>query len=81
MQPEYFCDGSKWFEAESRTDARLWTTSDEELDVRDLVHAAGEYREDCRGRFFVLSLIEGIDDNESRNLAGFEWTNNESLYL
>ena len=56
-------------------------TSDEELGVWDLVYTAGEYQEDGGCRFLILTFIEGINDDESQNAGGFEWTDNELLHL
>jgi len=49
----------------SRTDAGFRATGDEELDIGDLVHIVGKYRKNGRGGFFILALVEGVDDDES----------------
>ena len=56
-------------------------TSDEELGLWDLVYTAGEYQEDGGCRFLILTFIEGVNDDESRNAGGFERTDNELLHL
>ena len=56
-------------------------TSDEELDLWDLVHIAGEHRKNRRGGFFIFTLVEGIDDDEGWNADGLKWTNNDLLHL
>ena len=58
-----------------RADPRFRTTSDKELDIRDLVHVAGEHGKNGRGRFFILALIKGINDDECWNVGSFERTN------
>ena len=66
---------------ESRANAWFRSSSDEELDIWDLVHIAGEDRQDGRGRFFIFALIKSINDNQSWDLGGFKWTNNDFLHL
>ena len=62
MQPKDFCDRTEWLEAESRTDARFGTTSDEELDIWNFIYVVGEDRKDGRRGFFILAFIKSIDD-------------------
>ena len=81
MQLEHFCDGPKRLETKPGTDSRFGTAGDEEFDTRNPVHIAGEDGEDGRGRFFVLALVEGVDDNESGNVGSSEGTNEEHLHL
>ena len=66
---------------ESRTDAGFWTASDEELDMGDLVYIAGGHGEGGGGGFFILALIEGINDNKCWSVGSFEWANNKRLHL
>jgi hypothetical protein len=37
------------------------------FDIGDLVHIAGEHRKDGRGWFLVLTLVQGINDDEGRS--------------
>jgi hypothetical protein len=61
---EHFRDGSEGRQTESGADSRFGSSGDEELDVRYLLDIAGEYRQDGGGRFFILALVEGIDDDQ-----------------
>ena len=81
VQLEHFCDGPEELQPKSRTDPRLGTTSDEEFDIRDFIHTAGEDREDGRGWLLVFALVKGINDDQSRNACGFERSDNEFLHL
>ena len=56
---------------ESGVDQRFWMTGNEELDLRDLIHVAGEHGKNGRGRFVVLALIKDINDDEDWNMGGF----------
>ena len=68
-------------QTESRVNSGLRPASDEEFDERDLVHIAGKHREKRGRRFRILTLIEGINDDENRNLRHLERTNDEFLHL
>ena len=81
MEFEHFCDGPEGCQMESRANAWFRSSSDEELDIWDLVHIAGEDRQDGRCRFLILALIKGINDDQSLDVDGFEWTNNGFLQL
>ena len=81
MESENGCDGSKWFQPESRADLKFRTTSDEEPDLWDLIHKAGEYRKNCRCRLFIFALIKSINDDQGLDFCPSEWTNNDFLHL
>src|SRR5882757_2146345 len=80
MQSEYFRDGTEGLESESGADPRLWTTSDEELDLRDFVDVAREHRKDGRCGLFVLALIKGIDDDVGGDSGCFERDDDDFLH-
>ena len=50
-------------------------TGDKELDVWDFIHILGEHRKDGGYRFFVHTLIKGINDDECLNMGSFQWAN------
>ena len=43
--------------------------------------ATGENRKNSGRRLFVLTLIEGIDDDEGQNARSFQRTNDDLLHL
>ena len=81
MEFENFCDGSEGWQTKSRANPWLRSPSDKKLDVGNLVRKAGEYRQDGGCRLFVSALVEGVDDDESRDVGGFKWTDNDPLHL
>ena len=68
-------------QSESRANPGFRSAGDEELDKRDLVHITGEDREESRGRFLVLALVECVDDDERMSFCRSEWADDEFLYL
>ena len=81
MEFENLRDGSESRQTESTVNSWFRSPGDEELRIRDLVHIAREDRQDGGCRFFILALVKGIDDDESRDVGGFEWVNNNLLHL
>src|ERR1700679_1032796 len=75
VESEHVGDGKQRPQSESFSDRRLWTTGDEEFGLRDLVHVAREHRKERRRGFLVLALVEGIDNDEGRDLSFFERAN------
>ena len=78
---EDFCNGPEGGQAESGANPRFGSSADEEFDIGDLVHIAGEYRQEGRGWLLVFALIEGIDDDQGCGVSGFEWANDQPLHL
>ena len=81
MEFENFCDGLEGCQTESRVNAWFRLPSDEELDIGDLVHKAGEDRQNGRCRFFILALIKSINNDKSWDVGGFKWVDNKFLHL
>jgi len=66
---------------ESGSNSRFRPSSNKEIDIGDLVHIAGKYGQDGGCGFFVLALVETVDDDESLDAGGFKWTNDKLLHL
>ena len=81
MEFQDLCDGSEGCQTKSGTNPWLEPPRDKELDVRYTVHITGENRQDCGGGFVALTLVEGIDDDQSRDIDGIERTDDELLHL
>ena len=84
MESEYFHDGSEGLQTESRAYSRFRLSGDKELDVGYLLDVVGEDRQDGGGWFFILALVEGIDDDQSPSVDSFERferTDDEPLHL
>ena len=81
MEFKNFSNRSEGCQTESRVNPTFRSSCDKELDIRDLVYKTGEDRQNSRCRFLILALIQGINNDESWNTGGFEWTNNELLHL
>ena len=81
MEFEYFSDGSEGWQTESRANSWFRSSSDEELDIGDLVHITGKDRQDGRYRLLIFALIKSINDDQSWDVGGFEWANNGFLQL
>ena len=69
------------FPSSIRLDLFYPRVGDKELDLRYLMHVAGEHRRDGRGSLHALALVKGIDDDEGWNFGCFEWANNHFLHL
>jgi hypothetical protein len=57
-------DFSQWpqeLEAEPRLDTRLWSTSDEELDLWNLFNQSPHNREDSGLWFIISALVECVN--------------------
>ena len=81
MELENVCDRTKWLESESFPDWRFWTTRDEELDPRNLMHVSREHGKKGGCGLPVLTLVEGINDDQGEDLGFFERTNDELFEL
>jgi len=78
---ENVCDGLEGHQTESRVNSRFGSTGNKEFDIGDLVHVAGEYGQDGGRGFFVLALVEAVDDDESLDAGRLKWTDDEFLHL
>jgi len=57
MQDKDICQWSEEFEAETRSDPRLWSPGDEEFDLRNLFNQSSHDRKDGRLRLVVRALV------------------------
>ena len=48
---------------ESRVDWRFQVACDKEFYLWDIIHTVEENRENCGGGFFILTLIEDVNDD------------------
>jgi len=71
----------KQFQAKSGADPRFWSACDEELDEGDLVDVAGKDGEERGCRFFVLTLVQGVDNDQGSSLHRLERLDDELLHL
>ena len=68
-------------ETEAFEDPWFGATGEEEFDIWDLGHQPPKHRQDGRSRVLVFTFVQGVNDDDSRNVGLLERLDNQPSHL